>query len=244
MWSRSCSQNAVSISWPRTCSAVDGFAHRLHNFVEWLQARASWRWWNFYEDRVVAPRVMLKMNLDETSLCVHQGGLRGTIFLPHARRRELGQRVSKGKRRTNVTLVAIICDDSCIQKRVPQFLIANESTFKAKDMPALRLAAGPNVIVLRRKSAWNNEHIMCSIIRRIRATLEDIWETLQPVLMFDAAALHLTGLCISRCITSSVICCARPCAAHLQVNWRVGVCDTTAHDVATRAIGYAWLSSV
>ena len=143
---------------------------------------------------------MLKMNLDETSLCVHPGGLRGTLFLPHARRRELGQRVSKGKRRTNVTLVAIICDDPCLQKRLPQFLIANESTFKVKDMAALRLAAGPNVIVLRRKSAWNNEHIMCMIIRRIRASLEDIWETLQPILMFDAAALHLTGLWCFFCI--------------------------------------------
>ena len=136
---------------------------------------------------------MLKINLDETSLCVHQGGLRGTLFLPHARRRELGQRVSKGKRRTNVTLVAIICDDPCLQKYVPQFLIANERTFKAKDMAALRLAAGPNVVVLRRRSAWNNEHIMCSIVQRIRTSLEDVWQTLQPILMFEAAALHLTG---------------------------------------------------
>ena len=159
-----------------------------------MQAQASWRWWNFYETQISPPRVMLKMNLDETSLCVHPGSLRGTLFLPRSRRRDLGQRVSRGRRRTNVTLVAIICDDPCIQARIPQFLIANERTFKAKDMIALRLAAEPHVILLRRRSAWNNEHIMCSIIRRIQASLEDIWEMLQPILMFDSAALHLTGL--------------------------------------------------
>ena len=151
---------------------------------------------------------MLKMNLDETSLCVHQGGLRGTLFLPRARQRELGQRVSRGKRRTNVTLVATICDNPCIQERIPQFLIANESTFKAKDMTALRLAAGPNVIVLRRKSAWNNEHVMCSIIRRIRVALEDIWGNVQPIIMFDSAALHLTGFRDFFCMSLS--CSAAP----------------------------------
>ena len=94
--------------------------------------------------------------------------------MSHARRWELGQRVSRGKRRNNVRLVAIMCDDPCVQERIPQFLIGNESMIKAKDMIALRLAAGPNVIVLRQKSTWNNEHIMCSIIRRVRASLEDI----------------------------------------------------------------------
>ena len=173
-----------------------------------MQAQASWRWWNFYEDRISPPRLMLKMNLDETSLCVHQGDLRGALFLRKERRRELVQRVTRGKRRTNVTFVATICDDQYIQERIPQFLIANESTFKAKDMIALRLAAGPNVIVLRRKSAWNNEHVMCSITRRIRTSLEEVWATVQSILMFDSAALHLTGL---RCSSyMSLSCSAAP----------------------------------
>ena len=158
-----------------------------------MQAFAAWRWWNFYESRAPEGKTLLRLNLDETSLCVYQGDVKGAVFVSRLRASTLKQHVPRAKRRRNVTLVATVCDNPSIQHLLPQFIIGNATTFKAKEIDTLRGACPSNVVLIRQKSAWNNERLFATIIRRIAASLEPFVNEMQPVLLYDSAPLHLTG---------------------------------------------------
>ena len=174
-----------------------------------LKAFAAWRWWNEYERRVPAGRQLLKLNLDETSICVYQGDVSGNVFVSRGRHKTIAQRVPRAKRRKNLTLAATICDCPILQPTLPQFLIGNRATFKAREIHALRLACPANVVLLRSKSAWNNEETMIDIIGALRNALDPHMDRVQPILILDAAAIHLGGdsFCLTSVGCGVCVCC-------------------------------------
>lgn len=136
-----------------------------------------------------AGKQIVRLNLDETSVCVFQGGGAGNVFVN--KRRAPVESVPAGKRRRCMTHVALVCDRADLQPLIPQFLIGNESTLLQKDLPALRALCPPNVRLIRQKSAWNNSKLCAKIIRELKKVLEPYMDVIQPVLVLDAARLHL-----------------------------------------------------
>ena len=104
------------------------------------QASAVRQWWNCAADRA-SPGELLRINLDETSVCLFQGGGKGTVI---CRKRRLGgelvQRATTAKKRTYLTHIALARDRPDLQPLFLQILIGNEATFHAADLSALQAA--------------------------------------------------------------------------------------------------------
>ena len=173
-----------------------------------LQALASWRWWNYFEWHDNDSPV-LKINIDETSVAFNQGGARGHIFVPCRARGLLKRSIPRATRRRNLTLIAIICNDVEMQSYLPQYIIANKATFKAKEFASLKVcvfflwlsclvlvqAACPDYVTLiRQESAWNNESLFSTIIRCLGRLVKEHRPNTRAILKFDSASLHLSGM--------------------------------------------------
>ena len=139
----------------------------------------------------------MRLNLDETSICLFQGSGRGNVFV--AKKRRVIQFVTKRKRRAFFTHVAVICDRSDLQPCMPQVLVSNERSFPAGAMDRLRRSCPVNVVLIRQKSAWNNNILCARIIRRIAAALGHLRDRYQPVLLLDASRVHCSRAVLSAC---------------------------------------------
>jgi hypothetical protein len=161
------------------------------------QARASWRWYNYVSGQVPSTKAVLRLNLDETSICLYQGNVRGNIFVSRGRRPT--QSVPRAKRRCCLTNIAVICDSTEIQPRLPQVVVGNEATFKAGALAALKASCPGNVVLLRQRSAWSTQVLCAWLVQRIGAALAPYADRYQPVLLLDASKTHITPLVFAAC---------------------------------------------
>lgn len=145
---------------------------------------------------------MLRINFDETAVCLFQGAGRGNVFL--AKNKPAVQNVPIGKRRTYLTHVAFVCDDPAIQPALPQVVIGNEHTIKARQLDAMRATCMPNVRVLRRKSAWVCWQLIAQIVRWLAEALEPFIADVQPILFFDACKAHLHSNVFAACAAANI----------------------------------------
>ena len=86
------------------------------------------------------------INIDETSIQVGDGHVKGNVFNP--RGAQVARAVRK-RRLSCLTHVAVLCNDDAVQQRLPQIVIGNHVTFPKKHMPALRKASGQKMLLLR-----------------------------------------------------------------------------------------------
>lgn len=156
-----------------------------------MKAVAVWQWHNYCCDQVPTEKLPLRINLDETSICLYQGDGKGTVFIDK-KRGPPTQKVLRGKRRCCMTHVALVCDRPDVQAALPQFLIGNEHTLLLRDMPTLLASRPPNTTLLRQKSAWSNDELMATIVRDLGRSLESFRGVYQPIFLFDAVRIHLT----------------------------------------------------
>ena len=165
-----------------------------------------WQWWNYLCGRIPADKVALRINMDETSVCLFQGAGKGVVFVDKKRRRdnEPVQAVPSAKRRCCVTHVAFICDRSDLQPLLPQVVIANEHTFTAAGLAALQASCPANVKLVRQKSAWNNSALCATIIGWLGEALAPHLEGLQPLLLLDAVGLHTTPVVMRAFLASGI----------------------------------------
>ena len=212
LYKTSCATNGVQIAvlvgnW----CAIDvqictPFAHQPHLGLPYAQASAVWQLFNYAEWLAQCKgRVLFRMNLDESAICMHPGAGRGAVFVSKKRLREdrdCRQHVAFAKKRCYLSYVSIICDRPDVQPLLPQFIIANERTLLKRDLPTLIRAAPPNVRLLRQRSAWNTARLTVRIVgllgdalRALRGRLSDI----QPLLLLDAAKIHLHGSVLRAC---------------------------------------------
>ena len=166
-----------------------------------IQAMAAWQWYNYAEAHVPAGKDVLRLNLDETSICLFQGNDKGNVLLSKKRPAEHGpmQRVSRARRRTCLTHVAFLCDQPEIQPLLPQVLIGNEATFQVRAMARLQSARPTNVRLVRQKSSWNNQQLCAIIIRMLAHALRPYKDRFQPVLLLDACRLHFAQIVLNAC---------------------------------------------
>ena len=167
-----------------------------------------------------AGKTLLRVNLDETPICLFQGHVSGNIFL--AKSTTTAQNVPRWTRRAYLTHVAFVCDNPEIQFVLPQVIIANERTLPASQLATVRALCAPNVKVLRAKSAWVNEHIIGQLIRWLAASLQPHLFAFQPLLLFDAAPQHL-GPAVWRACSAVRI---WPLLVPAKLTWLLQVLDT------------------
>ena len=209
-------------NWNRFGSRTWDPNHKL--FLN-LQAFAAWQWWNYCSAQVPAGKTILRINMDETSICLFQGDGKGTVFVDKKRRREEPvQMVPRFKRRCCLTHVAFICDRPDLQPLLPQIIIGNFATFHAADFAMLQSRCPPNVTLVRQKSAWNNDRLCAYIVRRLALALRAHINELQPVLLLDAVRLHTTTAVLAACNGARIW----PVLVPARMTWLLQPLDTHA----------------
>ena len=164
-----------------------------------------WRWFNYHASRCPADKVLLRLNLDETSVCLWNGDDSGNVLVRRRRGADdVRQDVRRGATRTNFTHVAIICDDPEMQPLMPQVFIGNSHTLKSGEMNTLRAMAPTNVWIIRAASAWNNGHILNWIFSLIADALRPHASRFFPVMLLDCARQH-TMDCISKAASRNAL---------------------------------------
>jgi hypothetical protein len=178
------------------------FAPRLHFFreseppVSPTQATATLQWNAFLESRCPAGRRVLRINMDETSVRLFHGGGKGCVATENgalANGAGLEQAVTLRARRGAVSLVAFVCDDALVQRRLPQIVIASEKILPVKE--AAVLCAAPlagHTLVLRRRSAWLDTEGLKEVLRILRRCLEPVMSSCWVILSMDACPVHIS----------------------------------------------------
>jgi hypothetical protein len=120
--------------------------------------------------------------------------------------------------------VAFICEKPEIQPLLPQVIVGNHATFLVRDLAALQAAAPPNVHLVRQKSAWNNQQLMCRIINMLGLALRGYLAEWQPILLLDCSRVHLHAMVFNRCLANNIW----PIVVPAKLTWLLQPCDTHA----------------
>lgn len=163
------------------------------------QACAAWQWWNYYISMIPSPKAPLRLNVDETSVCLYQGDMGGNVMVSKKRAGEIVQQVPRSKRRCRLTHVGVVCDRPDIQPLLPQILILNQRTATDAQMAALRAACPANVRLIRQKSAFTNTEVCVWLLRLLGIALRPYLATLQPILLQDALRAHWHASVLNAC---------------------------------------------
>jgi hypothetical protein len=134
--------------------------------------------------------------MDESSIRLFHGGGKGCVAAGDgalAYGAGLEQAVTLRARRGAVSLVAFVCDDPMVQRRLPQIVIASEKILPVKEAAELRAAplAG-NTLLLRRRSAWLDTEGLKEVLRILRRCLEPVMSSCWIILSMDACPVHIS----------------------------------------------------
>ena len=200
-----------------------------------FQATVAWKWYNYFEAQLPADRAILKINLDETSVCLFQGGAKGNLLLSkaHLQGRRPRQGVPRGKTRTYLTHIAFVCDCPAIQQVLPQIVIGNEATFPASAMPGLRAACPSYVRLVRQKSSWNNRILCAAVVRILAAALRPYRDRFQPVLLSDTVRFHFADTVLQACSNNGIW----PMLVPAKTTWLLQPLDTHVFRAFKSALG-------
>jgi len=112
--------------------------------------------------------------------------------------------VKKQDARTNLTYVALVCDDDSMQEHMPHIIITSQSKTTNAQLRALNASFRPNVHIWREeKSSWNNSKLMQRILVLIRKAVAGKPD-IQPVLILDVAPCHITKEVMQKARSSGV----------------------------------------
>ena len=137
------------------------------------------------------------MNMDETACRLFyesKPGILATRAIAQSAAKGLvSQQVKKGNTRASLSLVALLCDDTSIQPKLPQFLIGNEHILPEPLAGQMRAdgTLPSNVRVWRHKSAWVNDDKLADIALHWARALAEFRDSHQPILLLDACPAHL-----------------------------------------------------
>jgi hypothetical protein len=142
---------------------------------------------------------------------MHQVSGQGLLVIAAQKRKaeSLTQDASTQMLRGNFTYVALICDNGEAQQLLPQILIVNKHMVTEQQHQALASGLPPNVILLRRHTAWMTT---------------DVWK-------------HCVKNSILYCLVPSKLTCAlQPCDTHVFALYKhrlQTICQNVAVDSAT-----------
>ena len=141
------SENADHFLPPCFLDGATGCAFLRKAFC--CEVRAAWQWSNFYSTQCRdRGKLMVRINLDETSIPCYQGRSKGVVF-QRSGKSDCPQQLAKAKRRKFLTLIAAVSDNSLVQSILPQVLIGNCHTFLKRDLAQLAEACSSNMVLIR-----------------------------------------------------------------------------------------------
>ena len=154
-----------------------------------------WQWCNWLaEEARLAGKLLLLLNLDETSIPLAFTHAEGNVMLRNSTKRwtrSPRQPTTRPVSRSFFTYVALICNVPEIQPLLPQILLVSSHLLSHQNNAIIQDELPQNVYVKRLTSGWNTTKGMTDIIRLLCNILQPFMEQYQPVLMFDAVPLHL-----------------------------------------------------
>ena len=154
-----------------------------------------WQWsQHLHRQCLLQGKEPLLINLDETSVPVVFTGGKGNIVAvrgKHAWRTMPRQRLGRAQQRMFFTHVGIICNKPEIQPLLPQVIFVGAHTISLTEWRDVTANLPGNVYVKRMPKGWNNTTQHRIIIRILGMILRQFTATMQPILSFDAAPLHL-----------------------------------------------------
>ncbi len=153
-----------------------------------IQVTRYLQWHRRNEGCLGEGRKILLMNLDETSVSFAPEQNTGLVVTTsHSRAKAL---MKKQDSRTNLTYVAIICDDEVEQKSMPHFIIGDQKRITQQMLRALPIDAHCNTHIIRNeRKAWNNHQVMQKVLKKLHDAIS-CRQNLQPVLILDVAECH------------------------------------------------------
>ena len=120
-----------------------------------IEVTATWQWFNWSLAQIPEGKTPLLLNMDETACCLFYGCASGVLasepIALAAQRGLLAQNASRGQVRSNLSLVALLCEDTGVQAELPQYIIGNEHDLSAALAAQLHMEGAllPNVRLLR-----------------------------------------------------------------------------------------------
>jgi hypothetical protein len=212
---------------------MGGASRTVHIFVRLglvfslsAQATAVWQWSNFLHAQVPNGKIVLRINMDETSIKLHQtargGHMTWKAVLLKRSALSLTKNVTRGEMRSSFTHVAFICDDVNIQRKLPQIFLVGERHISVADAERVHQELAPNIHVWRVKKAWVNSLLMQEIVKLLARTLDEHRSTHQCILYADVFRAHLTPP-VLRCVTNASI---FYCLVPSKLTWALQPCDT------------------
>ena len=190
------------------------------------EAIAAWQWNNFLESRAPWNKKIVHINLDETSCRLCGETNKGAVAIgQNGSRKDALQgehRASLSARRAAVTLVAIVCDDTEIQKELPQVVIGSDKVVLQTVSHTLNADPVGRVYCLRQKTAWLDSSRMSTIIKLLGKSLEKFRSTHYFILNMDACPIHCTKEVARACNMARLHLCLVPA----NMTAVMQVCDT------------------
>ena len=192
------------------------------------EATASWKWFNWLLTQLPPNKQPLLLNMDETACRLFydpaKGVLASELVALAARRGRVTSSVTTAQTRSVLSLVALLCNDSSIQPRLPQYILGNEHVLQTSVLGELRRdsSLSPNVHILRRKSAWVNDTELAAIAGHWGRVLQQHCPHRQPMLLLAACSSHLGPLFIGRSVRCKILLLYVPA----RLTWMLQPVDT------------------
>ena len=114
------------------------------------------------------------------------------------------QQFKKVTLRSTFTRIAVICDGVAMQPLLPQVIVANTRTVLRKELLRLILESLPNVRLVRKQTSWNTASLQEEIVGWLCEALEPFRDRYTPVLLMDAAPVHLASNVLRACVEGSI----------------------------------------
>ena len=119
-------------------------------------------------------------------------------FMLHERRAPLRQQ------RACLSLVAFVCDDSEVQKSLPQIILGGSAVLRVSDLVRIEPQLPDNVFCLRRKSAWLNADLLAEIVKLLGKSLTHLRNHRTFILSMDAAPSHTKEKVAKACARQNI----------------------------------------
>ena len=184
------------------------------NGPPFCEAAAFWRWSNCVHSRVPAAKKRLLVNMDETSVRLHQSPSEGHLVHSAVVQKQLPKSlvhdVSCGSLRGSMTLVAFVCDDPEVQRCLPQVLLASRALVTNESEAKLTPIMPENVLLWRGAKAWVTGPVMVRLMTLLHARLRRVARGSQIILYLDSFRAHWTTVVLQEMNRCGFICCVVP----------------------------------
>lgn len=171
------------------------------------QAAAYFRWADWLRAAAIkAGKRPLFINLDETSISRSWPQSKGNIITKQlyiSKHKPPKVKACRAEYRGSVTGVAMITHDEVLQRVLPQVYIGNGHVFP-KDLLEAATVGLPGVVHFwREASSWNSPMLMCKILSLLASSLA-AYPHVQPIVVFDAASIHIHRSVLEQSIRSKI----------------------------------------